>query len=152
MARVSSRPSERKLSPLLARRAGEGPAPRRGPQNAVPPTRYVRSMPQQEPHRPHCAHIGLGREAGARQGATAVGGGQARDKRAVSTRAAERACEATTTGSCNLRVAGGVSNNSSGLPDTALPAVRFLRHLRGWVDNHHYGRTPIFFVCGFVCG
>ena len=79
-ARVSSRPSEREPHPLLTPRVGEGPAPRRGPQNAVPPTRYVRSTPQQEPHRPHCAHIGLGREAGARQGATAVGGGQTRDK------------------------------------------------------------------------
>ena len=79
-ARVSALPSAREPFPLLTRRVGEGPAPRRWPQNAAPPTRHARSTPQQEPHRPHCAHTSLGREAGARQGVTAVGGGQARDK------------------------------------------------------------------------
>ena len=65
-ARVSSLPSEREPHPLLTQCVGEGPAPRRWPQNAAPPTRHARSTSQQEPHRPHCAHIGLGREAGAR--------------------------------------------------------------------------------------
>lgn len=101
-ARVSSLPSEREPYPLLTPRVGEGPAPRRWPQNAAPPTRYARSTPQQESHRPHCAHIGRGREAGARKGATAAGGGQTRDKRAVSIRAAERACEATQASKCNF--------------------------------------------------